>query len=60
MGIFALRNTREILRDPVNLGFGLGFPLALLLLLHQLSGACPFVFLIPGNKRRQHRFLCRL
>lgn len=30
---FAKRNTKEILRDPLNLAFGLGFPLVLLLLL---------------------------
>ena len=27
---FAKRNTLEILRDPLNLGFGLGFPLILI------------------------------
>ncbi len=41
MGIFSLRNTREILRDPVNLGFGLGFPLALLLLLTAIQANIP-------------------
>ena len=30
---FAKRCAREILRDPVSLGFGLGFPLVLLVLL---------------------------
>ena len=30
---FAIRNTKEILRDPINLAFGLGFPLVLILLL---------------------------
>ena len=30
---FAKRCAREILRDPINLGFGLGFPLVLLVLL---------------------------
>ena len=29
---FAKRCAKEIVRDPVNLGFGLGFPLVLLLL----------------------------
>ena len=33
MMTFAKRCAKEILRDPVNLGFGLGFPLVLLLLL---------------------------
>ena len=30
---FAKRCGKEILRDPINLGFGLGFPLVLLVLL---------------------------
>ena len=29
---FAKRCAKEILRDPINLGFGLGFPLVLLVL----------------------------
>ena len=33
MYTFATRCTKEILRDPLNLAFGLGFPLVLLLLL---------------------------
>ena len=33
---FASRNTKEILRDPLNLAFGLGFPLVLILLLSVL------------------------
>ena len=33
MAIFAARNAKEILRDPLNLAFGLGFPMALILLL---------------------------
>ena len=28
---FAGRNTQELLRDPLNLAFGLGFPLVLIL-----------------------------
>ena len=32
MTMFAKRCAQEILRDPINLGFGLGFPLVLLLL----------------------------
>lgn len=39
--IFALRNAREILRDPLNLCFGLGFPLALLLLLTAIQSGVP-------------------
>jgi len=38
---FAKRCTKEILRDPVNLGFGLGFPLVLLLLLSALQANIP-------------------
>ena len=33
MMTFAKRCSKEILRDPINLGFGLGFPLVLLVLL---------------------------
>lgn len=38
---FAKRNIREILRDPINLGFGLGFPLVLLLLLSTIQANMP-------------------
>lgn len=38
---FACRNTKEILRDPINLAFGLGFPLALLLLLSAIQASIP-------------------
>ena len=38
---FAKRCAREILRDGINLGFGLGFPLVLLLLLHALQANIP-------------------
>ena len=38
---FAKRCARDILRDPVNLGFGLGFPLVLLLLLSALQANIP-------------------
>ena len=38
---FAKRCAREILRDPLNLGFGLGFPLVLLLLLSSLQKNIP-------------------
>ena len=41
MMIFAKRCTKEILRDPINLGFGLGFPLVLLLLLSALQANIP-------------------
>lgn len=38
---FAKRNIKEILRDPINLGFGLGFPLVLLLLLSTIQANIP-------------------
>ena len=38
---FARRCAKEILRDPINLGFGLGFPLVLLLLLSALQANIP-------------------
>ena len=38
---FAKRCTKEILRDPLNLGFGLGFPVILLLLLSALQANIP-------------------
>jgi len=41
MMTFAKRCMKEILRDPINLGFGLGFPLVLLLLLSALQTNIP-------------------
>ena len=38
---FAKRCTKEILRDPINLGFGLGFPLVLLVLLSTIQANIP-------------------
>jgi len=38
---FARRNTKEILRDPINLTFGLGLPLALILLLSAIQANIP-------------------
>ena len=38
---FASRNTKEILRDPLNLCFGLGFPLVLILLLSAIQANIP-------------------
>lgn len=50
---FAARNRKEILRDPLNLTFGIGFPLVILLLLSAIQANIPvemFVIdkLIPG------------
>lgn len=39
--LFAKRNTKEVLRDPVNLLFGLGFPLVLLVLLSAINAGIP-------------------
>lgn len=39
--VFSVRTAREILRDPVNLGFGLGFPLVLLGLLILIQSNVP-------------------
>ena len=41
MMTFAGRCAKEILRDPINLGFGLGFPLVLLLMLSVLQQNIP-------------------
>lgn len=50
---FASRNTKEIVRDPLNLFFGLGFPLALILLLSAIQANVPvslfeIEYLTPG------------
>ena len=39
--VFARRCTKEILRDPLNVCFGLGFPLVLLLLLSAIQNSIP-------------------
>ena len=41
MMTFAKRCAKEVLRDPINLGFGLGFPLVLLLLLSSIQANIP-------------------
>ena len=41
MMTFAKRCAKEILRDPINLGFGLGFPLVLLVLLSTMQKNIP-------------------
>lgn len=41
MSAFAKRNAKEILRDPLTLGFGLGFPLVLLFLLSAIQANVP-------------------
>lgn len=39
--LFAKRNAKEILRDPINLFFGIGFPLVLLFLFSVINTAIP-------------------
>ena len=38
---FSVRTAREILRDPLNLCFGLGFPLVLIVLLSAIQANIP-------------------
>ena len=38
---FSKRTGKEILLDPLNLGFGLGFPIVLLLLLSAIQSSVP-------------------
>ena len=38
---FAGRNTKELLRDPMTLAFGIGFPIALILLLSAIQASIP-------------------
>lgn len=38
---FASRNAKEVLRDPLNLAFGLGFPLVLIALLSAIQASIP-------------------
>lgn len=50
---FSGRNTKEMLRDPLNLAFGLGFPVVLLLLLTAIQRNIPvnlfqLEYLTPG------------
>lgn len=50
---FAQRNMKEILRDPLNLAFGLGFPIILILLLSAIQASIPVSlfaidYLTPG------------
>lgn len=46
---FAGRNTKEILRDPLNLAFGLGFPLVLLFLLSAIQASVPVALFEIGH-----------
>jgi len=60
---FAARCAKEVLRDPVNLAFGLGFPLVLLVLLSSLQANIPVPLfeinaLTPGITIFGLSFLC--
>ena len=51
--VFASRNSKEMIRDPLNLSFGIGFPLILLLLLSAIQSNIPVNLfeidrLVPG------------
>lgn len=53
MWAFASRNWKEMIRDPLNLGFGIGFPVILLLLLSAIQANIPVSLfeiqaLVPG------------
>ena len=45
MKVFAERNLKELVRDPLNIGFGIGFPLVLLFLLSAMQANIPLVYL---------------
>ena len=60
---FAGRTLKEILRDPLTLGFGLGFPIILLALLTAIQANIPFMTLFSANlisKDRESSLLQRL
>lgn len=46
---FSSRTAKEILRDPLNLGFGLGFPIVLILLLSAIQANIPVELFIIEN-----------
>ena len=46
---FAIRCTKEILRDPLNLMFGLGFPVVILLLLSAMQANIPVSLFAPES-----------
>ena len=46
---FARRCTKELLRDPINLMFGLGFPVVLLLLLSAIQANIPVDLFVPES-----------
>ncbi|MDE6131751.1 MAG: ABC transporter permease [Oscillospiraceae bacterium] len=46
---FSSRTAKEILRDPLNLGFGLGFPVVLILLLSAIQANIPVELFVIEN-----------
>lgn len=46
---FSVRTAKEILRDPLNLAFGLGFPVILLLLLSAIQANIPVEMFVLSN-----------
>ncbi len=46
---FSSRTAKEILRDPLNLGFGLGFPIVLILLLSAIQANIPVELFVIEN-----------
>ena len=49
--VFAGRNRKEISRDPINLAFGLGLPIVILLLLSAI------LFLSANSKQYSNKFI---
>jgi ABC-2 type transport system permease protein len=47
--VFASRNQKEILRDPLNIAFGIGFPLVLLFLLSAIQSNIPVSLFEVGS-----------
>lgn len=46
---FSVRNAKEILRDPLTVGFSLGFPIVLLALLSAIQANIPVELFVIGN-----------
>ena len=49
--VFAVRNAREILRDPLSYVFALGFPVVMLVIMTIVNGSLPF----PQNYMKIHQ-----
>lgn len=53
---FAVRNAKEILRDPLNLAFGIGFPVVLLLLFSAIQANVPVSLFELSSLHREFQF----